>query len=271
MESPGYYRTSHFDEGLEMKAIVLCVLSLAAMLPACSPTSSDTSDQATPNNGIYIMAAAEVSSPSSTGKATYTVYCQLQYTDTSKNSSEFNTAKVTANGVALTREYADGYFQNVGKIMSFSEGDSIEFVVKHPKVGTVRGTVYVPPSVTDLSVSPGLSQANLPNSEITFNLSWTPVAASYYMVQAVGYNYWQTEVVSQSVFPTQSDTATVVLQDTSGDACPWVYFRVLTIGTVSLQGFAAGSGLNVTGAYYKANTNMPGVSSNMQTLPHLGK
>lgn len=254
-----------------MRAIVLCVSVLAAVLSACSPTSSDTSDRATPNSGIYITAVAAVSSPSGTGNATYTAYCQLQYIDTSKSSSEFNAAKVTVNGVALTREYSDGYFQNVGKVISFSEGDSVEFVIKHPKVGTVRGTMYVPPSVTDLSVSPGLSQANLPNSENTFNLHWTPVAANYYLVQAQGYNYWQTELVADSMFSTQADSATVVLKDSSGSPCPWVYFRVITFDWLAFQGFAGGSGVSVTGAYYKGNTNIPGVNSNMQTLPRLGK
>ncbi len=254
-----------------MKSILSCILVSAALFSGCSPTSSDISGQPTPNNQIYIEGGAYLNSPSATGKAPYTVYCTLQYTDTSKSNSDFNTAEITVNGVSLVRIYNDGYFQNTRAAMSFSEGDSLSFVIKHPRVGTVKGVVYVPPSVTDVSVSPGLSQANLPNSETTFNLSWAPATVSYYYVQAAGYNYWQTIMVADTAFATLSNNATIMLMDNTGSPCPYVYFRVISYGSVSLDGFAAGSGLGVTGAYFVANSNMPNVSSNMRVTPSRGK
>jgi len=251
-----------------MKAILWYIMATMIFFAGCSPTSSDTSGQPTPNAQVIVVGGAEVNSPSNTGKAPYTVYCALQYADTSKNSSEFNSADVTVNGVSLVRVYRDGYFQNVGKAMAFSAGDSLEFVIKHPKVGTVRGVAYVPQSVTDLSVSPTPSTANLANTATTFNLSWSPVTASYYMVQAVGYNIWETELVADSSFSTIATNASVVLEDSTGSACPYVYFRVVTINTIMLTDFASGSGIGVTGAYYNASTNMPGVSSNVRGMPY---
>ncbi len=146
--------------------------------------------------------------------------------------------------------------------MAFSEGDSLEFVIKHQKTGTVKGVVYVPPSVSGVSVSPGLSTANLPNNETTFSLSWSPVTSSYYLVQAAGYNYWQTILVADSTFATQATSATVVLQDSAGNACPYVYFRVLSMNAVLIPGFATGSGFSVSGSYFRGNSNMPNVSAN---------
>lgn len=254
-----------------MKATFLCILVSAALLPGCSPTKSDISDQPVPNNQIYIAAAAGVNTPSSTGKAPYTAYCLLQYIDTSKSNSEFNSAKVTVNGVSLARLYSDGNFQSIGSALQFEEGDSLHFVIKHQKVGTVSGVVYIPASVSSLSVSPGLSTANLPNSATTFKLRWNPVPATYYLVEAAGYNYWQTIMVADSTFGTQVDSATVVLKDTEGNACPWVYFRVQCINFVSIPGYATGSGFSVTGAYFKGNTNMPNIGSNKQAMRYLGR
>jgi hypothetical protein len=240
------------------------MLMIAALLSGCSPTSPGISNQPTPNNQIYIVGGAQVKSPSNTGKAPYTVFCALQYADTSMNNRDFNSANVTVNGVALVRVYQNGYFENIGRTMGFSEGDSLEFVIKHQKTGTVRKVVYVPPSVTDLSVFPGLSIANLPNSDISFDLSWTPVTASYYLVEALGYNYWETMLVADSTFATLSESATVALKDSSGSACPYVYFRVQSFNAVPLEGFAAGSGFGVSGAYFNANSNMPNASSNVR-------
>jgi hypothetical protein len=258
------FRISHFDEGIIMRAMVLCILTLAALLPGCSPTGSDISSQPTPNSRIYIEGGAYLNSPSATGKAPYTVYCTLMYADTGKNSSDFNSADVKVNGASLVRVYSNGYFQNTRMVMSFSEGDSLEFVIRHQKIGTVRGVVHVPPSVDGVSVSPGLSTANLPNSETTFNLNWVQVTASYYYVQAAGYNYWQTLLVADSSFSTLANSATVVLKDSLGSACPYVYFRVLTFSAVDFQGFAPGSGLSVSGAYFRGSSNMPNVDANVR-------
>lgn len=254
-----------------MKETFLWILVSAALFPGCSPTKSDISDRPVPDNQIYIAAAAQVNSPSSTGKAPYTAYCQLQYTDTSKSNSEFNSAKVTVNGVSLARLYADGNFQSIGSTLQCEEGDSLRFVIKHQKVGTVTGVVYIPASVSGVFVSPGLSTANLPNSATTFKLQWNPVSATYYFVEAYGYNYWQTMLVADSTFGTQADSATVMLKDGEGNACPWVYFRVQCVNFVSIPGYATGSGFSVTGAYFKGNTNMPNINSNRQAMRHLGR
>lgn len=252
-----------------MRAAVLCILASAALLPGCSPTKEDISDRPVPDNQIYVTAAAQVNTPSASGKSPYTASCRLQYTDTSKSNADFNSANVTVNGAALARLYGDGNFQSIGSTLQFEEGDSLEFIIKHQKVGTVREAICVPPSVSGVTVSPGLSTANLPNSETTFNLRWTPVASNYYYVEAAGYNYWQTMLVADSMFWTQADSATVVLKDSVGSACPWVYFRVQSVNYVPIPGYAAGSGVIVTGAYYRGNTNMPNVSSNMRALPKL--
>lgn len=243
-----------------MKSIFLLMLA-AALLPACSPTKSDISDKPVPNNQVYIMAGAQVSSPSNTGTAPYTVFCQLQYTDTSESNSDFNSASVTVNGVTLRRVYQDGYFQNLGTTMTLSEGDSLEFVIKHSKTGTIKQVVYVPPPLPEVSVSPGFSVANVPNTAATFTLSWTPVAADFYLVEASGYNYWQTALAADTTFVSSSGNATVVLRDSSGDACPWIYIRVQSFNYIPLAGFAEGSGLGASGAFYKSNSNMPNVGS----------
>ncbi len=77
----------------------------------------------------------------------------MMYADSGKSSSDFNSADVKVNGVALVRVYSNGYFQNTRSVMSFSEGDSLEFVIRHQKIGTVRGVAHVPPSVDGVSVS----------------------------------------------------------------------------------------------------------------------
>lgn len=254
-----------------MRTAFLCIVALANFFPGCSPTKAGISDQPVPDNGIYIAAAAEVNSPSNTGRAPFTAYCLLQYADTSKSSADFNSAKVTANGIALARVYSDGNFQSMGSSLQFEEGDSLEFVIKHQNVGTVRGVVRIPPSVSGVSVTPGLSTANLPNSETTFTLHWISVPASYYLVEAAGFNYWQTMLVADSVFGTVADSATIVLIDSSGGACPWVYFRVRSINFVPIPGFASGSGFTVTGAYYMPSSNMPNVGANEQTMRFLRK
>lgn len=243
-----------------MKAIFAFMLA-AVLLSGCSPTKSDISDNPTPDNQIYIGAGAEVSSPSNTGEAPYTVYCVLNYTDSSRSNSDFNSANVTVNGIPLRRVYEDGYFQNLGTTMAFSEGDSLEFVIKHRNIGTVREVVYVPPSVPVVSVSPGFSVANLANTATTFALSWTPVSADYYLVEARGFNYWQTILIADTTFLNSSGSATVVLKDSLGDACPWVYLRVWSFNYVPIEGFAVGSAVGVSGTYYNVNSNMPNVSS----------
>lgn len=243
-----------------MKTFFLFIL-VAALLSGCSPTKSDISDNPTPDNQIYISGIAQVNSPSNTGKAAYSIYCMLEYTDTSRNNSDFNSANVTVNGVALKRYSVDGYFQNLGTTTTFSEGDSLEFVIKHRNIGTVRKVMYVPQSLPDVSVSPGFSTANLPNTATTFTLSWTPVSSEYYLVQAQGLNYWETALVADTTFVNSSGSATVVLKDSAGNACPWVVIQVESFNFLPIDGFAAGSGFGVSGASYVVKSNMPNVGS----------
>jgi hypothetical protein len=261
-----HFQIPSFHEGIKMRVAVLCVIVSVGLLSGCSPTKagSDISNQPIPDSQIYIVGQAQVSSPTTSGKAPYTISCGLQYADTGKSNSDFNSAVVSVNGVVLKRVYRDGYFQNVGLPMQFSQGDSLEFVIKHQKTGTIKGVLYVPPSVMGVSVSPGLSMANLPNSDTLFSLSWDPVVATYSQVEAAGYNYWQTELVASYWLATLADTATVILTDNSGAACPYVYFRVQSFNAIPLQGFAPGSGLTVSGTYFKGNSNMPNVSSNVR-------
>ncbi len=241
-----------------MRSAVSYMFVMAMLVSGCSPTKVGTNipDYTISNNQIYVMGMAEVSTPSKSGKASYAISCDLNYADTSKTNSDFNSAIVTVNGVALVQVYRDGFFQNV-HTMQFAQGDSLQFVIKHQKIGTVKEVVYVPQSVTDVSVSPGLSIAYEPNSDTLFNLSWSPVAANYYLVEALGYNFWQTAIVATAWNVTASDSATIVLKDNSGAVCPYVYFEVQSINTVQLGEFAPGSGFQVSGSYYEGCTNMP--------------
>ncbi len=254
-----------------MKAVLLSAIAIVTLLTGCSPTSSDISGQPTPDKAISIVGGAEVNSPSLAGKVPYMVYCSIQYTDTSVSNKDFNSAEVTVNGVALVRAYRDGYYQNLGKTMTFSEGDSLEFVIKQKKIGTVKGVVYVPPSVQGVTVSPVLLGANVPNEYTSFDLSWDPAQSNFYFVIAAGYNYWETELVADSVFSTQAQSASIMLADTSGSACPYVYFRVQSYNVFPIEGFAAGSEFDVSSSYYRGNTNMPSVNVNTKMVPHLEK
>ncbi len=229
------------------------------LLSGCSPTkvSTDIPNNPISNSQVFIFGDGLVSSPSKSGKAPYAFTCMLQYVDTGKSNSDFNSAVVTVNGVALTRVYNNnGVFQNAGDTRQFSQGDSLEFIIKHQKIGTIREILYVPASVIDVSVSPSPPLANLPNNSTVFKLSWNPVSASYYQVAAFGYNYWETILVSNSWLATAFDTATVVLQDSSGNACPYVSLQVQSFNGVPLQGFAPGSGFQVSGTYFRVYTNM---------------
>ena len=76
--------------------------------------------------------------------------------------------------------------------MRFSQGDSVQFVIKQQKIGTVKEVLYVPPSVMDYSLAPSLSLANEFNTNTIFELGWDPVDANYCAVEGYGYNEWET-------------------------------------------------------------------------------
>jgi len=248
-----------------MKKAVWYVFALIPFFFGCSPTKieSEIPSNPIPNSQIGIMGYAQVHSPAQSGKATYNVQCMIMYADSGKSNSDFNSAVVTVNGVRLARTY-NGTFQNVNDTMRFSEGDSLQFVIKDQKVGTVKETVYVPPSVINYSISPSLPVQTFQNSNTSFFLSWTPVNASFCSVEAVGYNIWETIPLAQFGHSTLLDTMTVVLQDSIGNACPYLAFLVQSYNGLALGGFAPGSGFEVSGSYYKVYSNMPGVGSNIR-------
>jgi len=248
-----------------MKKAVWYVFVLVPFLFGCSPTKteSEISSNPIPNSQIGIMGYAQVHSPAQSGKAPYNVQCMIAYADSGKNNSDFNSAVVTVNGVKLARTY-DGTFQNVNDTMRFSEGDSLQFIIKDQKVGTVKETLYVPPSVVDYSISPNLPVQTFQNSNTSFFLSWTPVNASFCSVEAIGYNVWETIPLAQYWQSTLLDTMTVALQDSLGNACPYLAFLVQSYNGLALGGFAPGSGFEVSGAYFKVYSNMPGVGSSVR-------
>ena len=231
------------------------MLMMLALFSGCSPTDSGNTvaDQPIPNSAIVISGSAQVQSPAQSGKAVYGVTCVTQYTDQSKSNSDFNSAIVTVNGMTLKR-YSDGFFVNTDT-MRFSEGDSLEFIVKHPKIGTVRGSLQVPQSVSTYSIFPNLPTNNFANGNTTFSLSWNPVNADFYYILSTCYDSREF-FVTQYGRSTSSDTVTIVLQDSTNHAYPFLDFRLMSFRFLSLPGFSSGSGFYVSSPYYKVYSNL---------------
>ncbi len=248
-----------------MRLFVSGMFVLAFLLSGCSPTKSesDIPSYPIPNNAIVIGGEALVNTPTLSGKASYSIRCFVQYADRSKSDSEFSSAEVTVNGVALAQSFFPGFFQNT-RSMRFGQGDSLQFVITHPKIGTVKETVYVPPPVTDLTISPDLTIEGAPNRDTSFTLSWSPLSASYYDVSARGYDLSASIVLSNASGTTTTNSETVVLKDSSGNACPFVYFQVVSMNDTPCQDFAGGSGFMVGASYYQESTDMQIVAARPQ-------
>ena len=238
-----------------MGKAALCMLVGLALLSGCSPTDSGNAvaDYPTPNAQIIVSGYAQVQSPMQSGKTAYSITCAIQNQDQSKSNSEFNSATATVNGIALGR-YSDGVFVNVGE-MQFSQGDSLEFIVKHPKIGTIKQVLSVPPSISDYTVSPGMPAQNFTNNLSTFFLSWTPVDANLYYVATDCYNAREV-FMTEYGFSTSADTITVVVQDSTNHPYPFLQFRLMSFNAASVTGFAIGSGFYVEGTYFKVYSNL---------------
>jgi hypothetical protein len=139
--------------------------------------------------------------------------------------------------------------------MQFSEGDSLEFVIKHSEVGTIKQVLLVPQPVQDYSVFPGLPADNSANTNTKFFISWEPIGATFYYLISDCYN-------SREVFMTENwsytmaDSVTVVLEDSTSQAYPFLQLRLLSYNAVSLSGFADGSAFYVSSSYYKVHSNL---------------
>jgi hypothetical protein len=238
-----------------MRKTVLCLLISLALFSGCSPTDSgnEIADHSIPNPQIMVVGYAQVQSPMQSGKALYSITCELQYEGQSENNSDFNSAIVTVNGSSLGR-YSDGVFVNTDS-MRFSQGDSLEFVVRHPKIGTIKEIIQVPPAVQNYSVVPSLPINNFANVNTAFLVSWNPVSANLYYLICDCYNSREV-FVTETWFSTSSDSITGVLQDSTDHAYPFLQLRLLSFSAVSLSGFSPGSGFYVGSPYYKVYSNL---------------
>ncbi len=238
-----------------MGKAVFGMLVAAALLWGCSPTDSGngTADHPTPNAQIMVACYATVQTPAQSGRASYTVDCMFLNQDTTKSNSEFNSAAVTVNGVTLGR-YSDGVFVNVGS-MEFTEGDSLEFVIKHPKIGTVRQVLRIPESVPDYTLAPALPAKNFANSVGNFLVKWSAVDADLYYAQFDCYDAREFYMGNYGYF-TPTDSMAVVVQDSVGDPFPFLEVRLMSFNYVPVAGFAPGSGFYVGCANYKVYSNL---------------
>ncbi len=237
------------------KNVLWLFAAILLLLSGCSPTKSGISDNPVPNSQIIIggSAFAQASSSVQSGKAAYSITCMIQYTDRTKSNSEFNSATVTVNGIALGK-YSDGVFINTEN-MNFSQGDTLEFVIKHPKIGTVKETIQVPLPVPSYSLSPSLPSNNFPNVNTTFLVSWNPVGANAYYVISDCYNAREV-FITEDGLSTSSDSMTITVQDSSGNAYPFLQFRLMSINWIPVPGFSTSSGFNIGSSYYKVYSNL---------------
>jgi len=238
-----------------MGKAVLCLLLGLLMLSACSPTDSGNgiADHPTPNPKIIVSGYAQVQSPVQSGKAAYSITCYLQNQEQSKSNSEFNSATVSVNGIALGRS-SDGVFVNVGA-MQFSEGDSLEFVVKHTQIGTIKQVLTVPASVSDYKISPGIPIQNFANGISQFVLSWKPVDANLYYVLTDCYDAREV-FLAQYDFSTTADTIAFTVQDSLNNPYPFLQFYLISFNSAPVTGFAQGSSFSVMGTYFKTYSNL---------------
>lgn len=248
-------QTLRFKERIMMRNRGLYLLMSLAVLAGCSPTDSgnEIPDHSIPDPQIEVVGYAQVQSPTQSGKALYSISCELQYTGQSKSNSDFNSATVTVNGSSLGR-YSDGYFVNTDS-MRFSQGDSLEFVVRHAKIGTIKEIIQVPPPVQNYSVVPSLPINNFANVNTTFLVSWNPVSANLYYLICDCYNSREV-FVTETWFSTSADSIAVALEDSADHAYPFLQLRLLSFNAVPLSGFSPGSGFYVGSPYYQVHSNL---------------
>lgn len=242
-----------------MPKIALTALVSAALLCGC-PRSGENDgalnppdEQAIPDTAIVVYGYAEPQAPVATGKASYQITCGLAYSDFTKDNSDFNSAAVSVNGIALNRK-SDGVF-TASNPVELSEGDTVSFVLKHSKVGTVKEKIMVPASVPDFTISPALPQSGTLNGRAAYFLSWNRVNADQYYAAALAYDSLKQGVV-QVAINTGKDTCTVIAHDLSGRPYPFLRIWVSTYNLVSLTGFGGLSRFKVSGTYYKSYSNL---------------
>jgi hypothetical protein len=244
--------------------VAITITAVIFIFVSCTTSGDDPSspggdiggDVSLDKSKVQIFATVyPVSENQSTEPTAYRAYCQIEDTTAVDGRGDFSSAAVRVNGTNLLT--SNGWYFSSSNVGALSTGGSVVLDISETRLGDIHVAATVPISVTSFTLNPSLPPHGTPNTQNTYQMSWTGNGADWYLCGYMLYNN-NYSILKGIAYQTPFESFTFGASDLSyeGNLAPFIKFLLQTITEEAIMGFISGSGLRVAGVTIVSQHNI---------------
>jgi hypothetical protein len=233
-------------------ALLLASVVLGLVLSGCDIGGVEPLDKSRVQIAAFVY---PVSENQQAGLIEYRASCQIQDTSADDGHGDFSSAVVKVNDVGLFSP--NGWLFLSPNVGTLSTGDAVVLLISESRLGQIQIEAVVPVSVTSFMLNPSLPPKGTPNTQDTYQMSWTANGADLYRA---GYFLYDDSynILKGILRRGSSESCTFGPSDLVylGTVAPFVNFLLHTTSAVPITGFKNGSVLDVSGVTIVSQSNI---------------